>query len=65
MAEGSAFVDGTRIGIWGWSYGGHMTLHAMFDMPGVFKAGFAGGPVTIGATTTRFTPSVTWAHAAA
>ncbi len=40
------YVDGTRIGIWGWSYGGHMTLHAMFDMPGVFKAGFAGGPVT-------------------
>jgi dipeptidyl-peptidase-4 len=44
--KGQPFVDGTRIGIWGWSYGGHMTLHAMFDMPGVFKAGFAGGPVT-------------------
>lgn len=40
------FVDGTRIGIWGWSYGGHMTLHAMFNAPGVFKAAFAGGPVT-------------------
>jgi dipeptidyl-peptidase-4 len=40
------FVDGTRIGIWGWSYGGHMTLQAMFNAPGVFKAGFAGGPVT-------------------
>ena len=40
------YVDAARIGIWGWSYGGHMTLHAMFDMPGVFKAGFAGGPVT-------------------
>jgi dipeptidyl-peptidase-4 len=44
--KGQPFVDGSRIGIWGWSYGGHMTLHAMFDMPGVFKAGFAGGPVT-------------------
>ena len=40
------FVDGARIGIWGWSYGGHMTLQAMFNAPGVFKAGFAGGPVT-------------------
>jgi dipeptidyl-peptidase-4 len=40
------FVDASRIGIWGWSYGGHMTLHAMFNAPGVFKAGFAGGPVT-------------------
>jgi dipeptidyl-peptidase-4 len=41
-----SYVDGERIGIWGWSYGGHMTLHAMFEASGVFKAGFAGGPVT-------------------
>jgi dipeptidyl-peptidase-4 len=40
------YVDGNRIGIWGWSYGGHMTLHAMFEDPQDFKAGFAGGPVT-------------------
>jgi dipeptidyl-peptidase 4 len=40
------YVDGERIGIWGWSYGGHMTLHAMFEDPEDFKVGFAGGPVT-------------------
>jgi dipeptidyl-peptidase-4 len=40
------WVDAARIGIWGWSYGGHMTLHAMFEDPEDFKAGFAGGPVT-------------------
>jgi len=40
------FVDPNRLGIWGWSYGGHMTLHAMFEDPEDFKAGFAGGPVT-------------------
>jgi len=40
------WVDPDRIGIWGWSYGGHMTLHAMFEAPDLFKAGFAGGPVT-------------------
>ena len=40
------FVDGERIGIWGWSYGGFMTLNAMFSAGGQFKAGFAGGPVT-------------------
>ena len=40
------YIDGERIGIWGWSYGGHMTLHAMFEDPQDFKAGFAGGPVT-------------------
>jgi len=40
------YVDANRIGIWGWSYGGHMTLHAMFEVGDDFKAGFAGGPVT-------------------
>ncbi len=40
------FVDGNRIGIWGWSYGGHMTLHAMFEAPQDFKVGFAGAPVS-------------------
>jgi dipeptidyl-peptidase-4 len=39
------YVDANRIGIWGWSYGGHMTLHAMFEDPEDFKVGFAGGPV--------------------
>ncbi len=40
------YVDSSRIGIWGWSYGGHMTLHAMFEAGDDFKVGFAGGPVT-------------------
>lgn len=40
------YVDPQRIGIWGWSYGGHMTLQAMFNAPDLFKVGFAGGPVT-------------------
>jgi dipeptidyl-peptidase-4 len=40
------YVDGARIGIWGWSYGGHMTLHAMFQAPQDFKVGFAGAPVS-------------------
>jgi dipeptidyl-peptidase 4 len=44
--ESQPWVDGNRIGIWGWSYGGHMTLHAMFEAGDLFKAGFAGGPVT-------------------
>src|SRR5260370_33193660 len=34
------------MGSWGWSYGGHMSLSAMFESGGEFKAGFAGGPVT-------------------
>ncbi|MGH9689118.1 MAG: DPP IV N-terminal domain-containing protein, partial [Candidatus Acidiferrales bacterium] len=40
------WVDGSRIGIWGWSYGGTMTLDALFNAPGVFKAGASVAPVT-------------------
>ncbi len=34
-------IDMSRIGIWGWSYGGFMTAMAMFRAPSVFKAGAA------------------------
>jgi dipeptidyl-peptidase-4 len=40
------YVDGERIGIWGWSYGGYMTLMALFKAPDVFKVGAAVAPVT-------------------
>ncbi len=39
------FVDSTRIGINGWSYGGFMTISMMLRNPGVFKVGVCGGPV--------------------
>jgi dipeptidyl-peptidase-4 len=41
-----SFVDAERIGVWGWSYGGYMTLMLMFKAPDVFRAGVAGAPVT-------------------
>jgi len=40
------YVDASRIGIWGWSYGGYMTLNALFNAPGVFKMGVSVAPVT-------------------
>lgn len=40
------YVDSTRVGIWGWSFGGYMTCMAMLRGGDVFKAGFAGAPVT-------------------
>jgi dipeptidyl-peptidase-4 len=40
------YVDGSRIGIWGWSYGGYMTLYALANAPGVFKAGVSVAPVS-------------------
>lgn len=39
------YVDSTRIGVNGWSYGGYMTIQMMLKEPGVFKVGVAGGPV--------------------
>ncbi len=39
-------VDSTRIGIYGGSYGGFITLMAMFTTPGIFKSGAALRPVT-------------------
>ena len=29
-----SYVDASRIGVWGWSYGGYMTLMLMFRAPG-------------------------------
>jgi dipeptidyl-peptidase-4 len=39
------YVDGNRIGVHGWSYGGHMTTALMLRHPDIYKVGVAGGPV--------------------
>ncbi len=39
------YIDGDRIGIWGWSYGGFMTSYALTHSK-TFKMGIAGGSVT-------------------
>lgn len=39
------YVDGNRIGVHGWSFGGHMTTALMLRYPETFKVGVAGGPV--------------------
>jgi dipeptidyl-peptidase 4 len=44
LAQG--FVDPGRVGIFGWSYGGFMTLYSLLNAPDVFRAGIAGAPVT-------------------
>ncbi len=35
------FIDEDRIGIWGWSGGGSMTLNCMFRFPDIYKTGIA------------------------
>ena len=39
------FVDSSRIGIWGWSFGGYMTSYALTHSKS-FRIGIAGGSVT-------------------
>lgn len=39
------WVDTSRMGVHGWSYGGFMTSSLMTRYPGTFKVGVAGGPV--------------------
>jgi len=43
---GRPWVDGERVGVYGWSYGGYMTLMALLRAPDVFKVGVAGASVT-------------------
>jgi dipeptidyl-peptidase 4 len=38
------WVDSTRIGVWGWSGGGSMTLHLMFRHPELYQTGMAVAP---------------------
>ena len=40
------FVDPKKIAIYGWSYGGYMTLKQLEADPGLYAAGIAGAPVT-------------------
>ena len=40
-----AWIDETRIGIWGWSGGGSSTLNALFQYPDLYQTGISVAPV--------------------
>jgi len=40
------FVDADNVGVFGWSYGGYMTLMLLTRSPGSYTAGISGAPVT-------------------
>jgi dipeptidyl-peptidase 4 len=44
--KGQSFVDPKRIAVYGWSYGGYMTLKLLEAAPSTFAAGVSGAPVT-------------------
>jgi dipeptidyl-peptidase-4 len=39
------YLDARRVGVWGWSGGGSMTLNAMFRFPDVYSTGISIAPV--------------------
>ena len=39
------YIDGSRVGVWGWSGGGTATLNALFRYPDVYAVGMAVAPV--------------------
>jgi dipeptidyl-peptidase-4 len=44
--QSQAYVDPHAVAVYGWSYGGYMTLRLLEAAPGTFAAGIAGAPVT-------------------
>ena len=46
MVDNFDIVDGSRVGIMGWSHGGMISLMNLFNYPGQYKCGFAGVPVS-------------------
>lgn len=41
-----SYIDASRIGIWGWSYGGFMSANCLFQAPDTFEMAIAVAPVT-------------------
>ncbi|MEZ6211747.1 MAG: DPP IV N-terminal domain-containing protein [Phycisphaerales bacterium] len=54
-------MDLSRVGVFGWSYGGYFSAIATMKRPEVFKCGVAGSRCATGWITTRTTRSGTWA----
>jgi len=46
VVENHPRVDEDRVGLIGWSHGGLITLHSLFDHPDKYVVGFAGVPVS-------------------
>jgi dipeptidyl-peptidase-4 len=45
LAATHPYIDLTRVGVYGWSGGGSMTLNLMFRYPDLYSVGVAGAPV--------------------
>jgi len=39
------FLDETRVGVWGWGYGGYVTAMLLGSQQNIFKCGIAVSPI--------------------
>lgn len=46
LARERSYIDPAKMGIWGWSYGGFMSLNGLFRAPDVYRTAVAVAPVT-------------------
>ena len=48
LAEKRPYMDLSRVGVYGWSWGGYTTIRAMLQAPDVYHVGIAGNPGAAG-----------------
>lgn len=46
LLETLNFLDETRVGVWGWGYGGYVTSMVLGTQQNVFKCGISVSPIT-------------------
>lgn len=45
LLDSLTYMDRTRVGLWGWGYGGYVTAMVLGSQQSVFKCGIAVSPV--------------------
>ena len=48
LAEKRPYLDLSRVGVYGWSWGGYTTIRAMLQAPDVYHVGIAGNTDGVG-----------------
>ncbi len=61
MLERFPFIDRDRVGVWGWSGGGSMTLNLLFRYPDIYSMGIAVAPSPTRSSTTPSIRNAIWA----
>jgi len=45
LLDNLKFLDETRVGVWGWGYGGYVTAMLLGSQQNIFKCGIAVSPI--------------------